>query len=119
MAALILAPAEGPTACFVAFEGGEPAGTASLVRQDLESRPDLSPWLAGVFVAPGFRGRGLATRLVRHVEAHAAAAGIPALWLYTAAADGLYARLGWQGAGQAVDPGSGKPVRLMRRELAA
>ncbi|MFL1464251.1 GNAT family N-acetyltransferase [Roseococcus sp. DSY-14] len=117
MAALILAPPEGPTGCFVAFEGAEPVGTASLVQQDLPSRPDLAPWLAGVFVVPEARGRGHAGRLVGHVEAHAAAAGVRTLWLYTGAADGLYARLGWQVAEAAVDPGSGKPVRIMRRAL--
>ena len=29
-----------------------PVGTATLAARDLEERPDLTPWLAGVFVAP-------------------------------------------------------------------
>ena len=62
---------------FVLLMEGEPVGTASLVAHDLEERPDLTPWLAGVFVVPHARGRGYAARLVAAVEQAAAAAGIP------------------------------------------
>jgi GNAT superfamily N-acetyltransferase len=75
-----------------------PAGMASLTAHDLDERPDLSPWLAGVFVAPEHRGNGYAARLVRAVEQAATDAGIPALWLYTRVAEGLYAKLDWQTA---------------------
>ena len=56
--------------------------TASLVSNDLPSRPDLTPWLASVLVRPEFRGRGYSAPLVRHVEA-AAAPIESTLWLYT------------------------------------
>ncbi len=115
MEALILAPPVGPEDTFVLFDGDEPAGTASLTREDLEARPDLTPWLAGVFVRPGFRGRGHAAALVRRVEASAAAASVPVLWLYTATAEPLYARLGWRRVGTERD--KGKEVALMRRVL--
>src|ERR687894_3200472 len=65
MAALLLAPPVGPEETFVLLDGGTPAGTASLTHGDLAARPDLTPWLAGVFVLPAFRGRGHATALVR------------------------------------------------------
>ena len=71
--------------------------------------------MAGVFVEPAFRGRGHATALIRRVEALAAEASVPVLWLYTAKAEALYAELGWESVGMEVD--RGEPVVLMRRIL--
>lgn len=115
MAALILSPPIGPEETFVLFDGETPVGTASLAHKDLAARPDLTPWLAGVFVEPAYRGRGHAVSLVRHVEAFAAAASVPLLWLYTWTAEPLYARLGWEKVGLERD--KGQEVVLMRRLL--
>lgn len=116
MTALIVAPPVGPEETFVLFDHDRPAGTAALVHQDLETRPDLTPWLAGVFVQPAFRGRGHATALVRRVEAFAIAAAVPVLWLYTVKAEPFYARLGWERAG--LEKERHHDVVLMRRSLA-
>jgi GNAT superfamily N-acetyltransferase len=105
----------GPDQVFVLLEGEAPVGTASLVRQDLPARPDLTPWLASVYVAPAYRGRGYAASLVTVVEAAARKAAIRRLWLFTASETRLYARLGWVEVGQEVDAGKG--VALMRRDL--
>jgi GNAT superfamily N-acetyltransferase len=75
--------------------GGQLLGSASLVEHDLRPRPDLTPWLAGVYVAPAWRGRGVGSALVRRVVAFAAALGIPRLYLHTSTAEPLYAALGW------------------------
>jgi uncharacterized protein (DUF849 family) len=48
---------DGLEQCMVALVDGTPAGTASLVACDAAARPDLSPWLASLHVAPPFRGR--------------------------------------------------------------
>ena len=116
MTALILAPPAGPEETFVLFEEDRPVGTASLAAKDLDARPDLTPWLAGVFVRPAFRGRGYATALVRQVEAFATAASVPVVWLYTSTAEPLYARLGWRRIG--LEQNRGSDVVLMRRSLA-
>ncbi len=108
-------PPMGPQHCFVLLDDGIPAGTSRLVPDDLDERPDLSPWLAGVFVPPQFRGRGHAVRLVRAVEAACVAQAIQTLWLHTEFAAGLYARLGWKEVGPADD--WGHAVTLMRRDL--
>lgn len=47
---------------FILLVDGDPVGTASLVAHDLNERPELTPWLAGVFVEPHARGRGHAAR---------------------------------------------------------
>ena len=80
----------------VAFEGEQPVGLASLVFHDMDTRKDLSPWLAGVYVSPAFRGRGYGAALVTAIEEQAAQLGIETLYLYTNSAQGLYARLGWK-----------------------
>ncbi|MGQ0556386.1 MAG: hypothetical protein ACT4PN_10660 [Nitrospiraceae bacterium] len=38
----------------VAMEAGAAIGTVSLILCDMETRPDLSPWLASLYVAPTF-----------------------------------------------------------------
>ncbi|HUC18234.1 MAG TPA: GNAT family N-acetyltransferase [Acetobacteraceae bacterium] len=107
----------GSERCFVLLAGGVPAGTASLTSRGLESRPELTPWLTNVFVAPSFRGHGFARRLVVAVETAAHRAAIPVLWLYTRSSEPLYDSLGWHRAG--AETHDGAPVTLMRRDFGA
>jgi GNAT superfamily N-acetyltransferase len=113
---LILLRSNGRDEPFVLFDHDRPVGTASFVRNDLATRRDLTPCLAGVFVDPAFRGRGYATALVRQVEAFASAASVPTLWLHTWTAKSLYARLGWRRVRLETD--RGRQVVLMSRRLA-
>lgn len=94
----------------------EVLGMASLVTHDLAARPDLSPWLADVYVAPAHRRRGIASQLVATVEAAAAAHGVATLYLHTATAEDLYVRLGWHRIGDAHDD-RGDPVAVMAKSL--
>ena len=94
---------------------GEPVGTASLTAHDLDERPDLTAWLAGVYVAPEARGRDYAGLLAAAVEQEAAAQGITTLWLYTNTAESIYARAGWKTA--EVIQHNGRLFALMRRDL--
>ena len=105
-----------PEQTFVLCDNEIPVATASLVVNDLPSRPDLTPWLASVLVRPEFRGRGYSAPLVRHVEA-AAAPMASTLWLYTWTAEPLYARLGWDVVGAERDTNRDIPVVLMKRDL--
>jgi GNAT superfamily N-acetyltransferase len=85
----------GPPQSFVLLVDGTPIGTASLVVRDLDERPDLTPWLAGVFVISEARGRGHNVHLIQAVEAACRSAAIHVVWLYTAGAERVYARAGW------------------------
>jgi len=113
----ILARARGPAApiSFVAEARGRPLGHAMLDIDDLEQRRDLTPWLASVWVAPAARGRGIASRLVRHVETQAAMLGHTRLHLHTLDATGFYAARGWRRIG--ASRWRGHPTVLMAREL--
>jgi GNAT superfamily N-acetyltransferase len=81
---------------WLAHEAGQAAGTAALRASDLPGREELSPWLGGVYVAPQFRGRGIASALCRAVEARAAALGYERLYLFTLDQQALYQHLGWR-----------------------
>lgn len=79
----------------IAVEGTELMGSASLIAHDMDNRPDLTPWLADVYVKPMFRRQGIATALIRRIETEAKSAGIARLFLYTPDAAELYRHLGW------------------------
>ena len=85
---------EIPTS-FVATEVDDVVGCASLIENDMETRPELSPWLAGVFVPAAHRGRGIGTALIMQVLKEAQTLHIPRIYLYTPGPGTLYRRLGW------------------------
>ncbi|MFY0989715.1 GNAT family N-acetyltransferase [Halomonas sp. C05BenzN] len=94
-----------------------PVGTASLVADDMSVRRRLTPWLASVFVLPEWRGRGIASCLVRRVEAEVAASGLASCYLFTPDQQALYRRLGWRDH-EALDY-RGEAVTIMIRHLGA
>jgi N-acetylglutamate synthase-like GNAT family acetyltransferase len=100
---------------FVLLIDGKPVGTASLAPQDLEERPELTPWLAGVFVEPESRGQGLVAVLIKAVERECRDQAIKTLWLYTRTAEKVYARAGWRTVETVAH--NGKSYALMRRDL--
>lgn len=54
-----------------------------LVANDMESRSDLTPWLAGVYVKAQHRGRGMGAALIARVIDEARALSVPRLYLCT------------------------------------
>jgi predicted N-acetyltransferase YhbS len=85
----------GVPSVLVALDEGALCGSAMLIASDMETRPDLTPWLAGVYVVDACRGRGIGSALVRRVMSEASAMGVRRLHLYTPDAADFYARLGW------------------------
>jgi predicted N-acetyltransferase YhbS len=79
----------------VALDGDEVLGSASLVAHDMETRMELTPWLAGVFVGEQHRRKGIGAQLVRRIMAEAAELAVPLLYLYTVHSEKFYAALGW------------------------
>jgi GNAT superfamily N-acetyltransferase len=80
---------------FLALSGDTPLGTASLTAHDMDTRMELSPWLASVYVAPEYRRQGTGTALVQRVADEAKALGFETLYLYTPDQEAFYARRGW------------------------
>lgn len=74
---------------------GQPAGSCLFVREEIDPKHDLTPWLAALYVAPDYRRQGIASALVRAIEQHARNICCNQLYLYTVTAEGLYTKLGW------------------------
>ncbi len=80
----------------VAKADGEPVGTCLLVESEIEPNHDVSPWLAGLFVVPEHRRKGVGAALVRAIEDQARQRKFSRVYLYTTDAVGFYERLGWE-----------------------
>jgi GNAT superfamily N-acetyltransferase len=79
----------------IAFADDVLLGSAILIAHDMDTRPNLSPWLAGVFVRPEHRRRGIGSALVQRAIGEATRLRVQRLYLYTPSAQSFYARRGW------------------------
>lgn len=83
----------------VLLEDDLPVGMVAICLDDLDDldgRPELNPWLAGLYVEPNHRGKGHALRLMSELEMLARRSDIERLTLYTASAVSLYEKTGWR-----------------------
>lgn len=85
-----------PTTLVALSPNDQPLGSVSLVDCDMDTRPHLWPWLAGLYVTPDARNRGVGSSLVRAAMQQARELEITTFYLYTSTAENLYTRLGWQ-----------------------
>jgi predicted N-acetyltransferase YhbS len=99
----------------VALEGDAPIGTVNLRAADMPSRPELTPWLGGMYVRGDMRGRGIGEALVRACEQRAREMGFREMYLFATDRAEWYARLGWTSLGPAEH--HGVHCVLMRTEL--
>jgi GNAT superfamily N-acetyltransferase len=80
----------------VAFEGEKFLGTASVIASDLAERPQLSPWVAAVWVETQARRRGVGAALVNRAVQDCFALGIGRVYLCARPQlSGFYEGLGW------------------------
>jgi predicted N-acetyltransferase YhbS len=98
---------------WVAVVDDAPIGCCRFIAADHADRPDLTPWLASVYVDPAWRRRGVASALVQTVQTASQAAGYPALHLFTPDQARLYARLGFTPIGHVIFPDDGRLSDLM------
>jgi GNAT superfamily N-acetyltransferase len=80
---------------FVAEADRKPIGTVSLIGHDLEIRPELSPWLASLYVLKDYRRQGIGSKLVNFLESFTQDLNIEKVYLYTPNQQKLYSALGW------------------------
>ena len=83
---------------FVALLDSVPVGTATVLDHDIdtERRPDLTPWLAAVYVIPEARRKGVGEQLVSQATAYAQSKGFETVYLWTTDQRHWYERLGWE-----------------------
>jgi GNAT superfamily N-acetyltransferase len=105
-----------PMSVLALDDRGEPLGTACLTEHDMDTHPELSPWLGGVYVIPAARRQGVASALVRHLMARSADLGVRELFLYTNGAERVYEGVGWRRRSR--EPYMGRDVTVMSCTLA-
>jgi GNAT superfamily N-acetyltransferase len=80
----------------VAHDGGTFLGTASLIAADLDERPELSPWVAAVWVEERARSHGIGAALVDAAADACFKLGFARAYLCARVRmTGFYERLGW------------------------
>ncbi len=81
----------------IASMDGRPVGTVTLLEHDVETEewPDLTPWLAALYVEPEHRRRGIGAALIKDMIARAASLGVQTLYLSTVDQESYYAKLNW------------------------
>lgn len=80
---------------FVALEDGTLIGSVCLVAEDTPDRPQYSPWLSRIYVAPDQRGKGIGKLLIERAKEEMRRQGHDALYLITEDKGPYYARMGW------------------------
>jgi len=71
----------------VAHDGERFLGTSSVIASDLEARPQLTPWVAAVWVEEDARRRGVGAALVNRAAQDCFALGVSRAYLCAAASD--------------------------------
>jgi GNAT superfamily N-acetyltransferase len=102
----------------VASYGDRWLGSVNLLRHEMTTRPELSPWMGQLFVAATCRSAGVGTRLIASIAEHAAALGFEKLHLYAAGTlPAFYRARGWEDL--AKEYYRGKDRTIMRLPLSA
>lgn len=80
----------------VGTKDDELLGSYSLTESDLSIRPELSPWLASVYINPAHRNLGIGTMMVKRSMEHALSLGFQTIYLFTNKQARWYGSMGWQ-----------------------
>jgi len=79
---------------YLAIQNNVIIGSYAILRNDLISRQDLTPWFACLYVVPKLRGQGLGATLLQHALQETLKKGYENLYLCTDI-DGYYEKYGW------------------------
>ncbi len=110
------ARASGLPLGLIALEEGAAVGAAALVARGTLSHPQLSPWVAGLWVEPACRRRGIGGMLIEAACAQARGQGYAGAYTSTVTAARLFTRQGWT----KIDVGTtfgGETVEIFRKDL--
>jgi predicted N-acetyltransferase YhbS len=71
-----LMKSEGVPSALVAHDNEKYLGSVLVIANDLDARPDLTPWIAALWVEPNHRSKGIAVALIGEARAVMAKAGV-------------------------------------------
>lgn len=92
---------------FAAVHKGAYVGSAMVIESDMDDRPEYSPWIAGIFVEPQYRGQGIGATLVTHAAQNAFQHGASTVYLCATRKNATYYdMLGWTRLEENVGPSS-------------
>lgn len=100
----------------LAVKDGALVGAGSIKLTEPGTKEGLSPWLAGIFVKPQYRGLGFGRDIVLALEAKAQQLGVETLYLSADTAVDFYLSLGWQVLERVASLGV-RDVALMTKRL--
>ena len=100
---------------FVCKDGETVMGSAAIIESDMETHPELTPWMASVYVYEDFRKRGIGSELVKKIMDYAKSIGVQTLYLYTEHQEAMYSKLGWERMSE--EEYLGQRVKVMKAEL--
>ncbi|MDS7596582.1 GNAT family N-acetyltransferase [Agrobacterium tumefaciens] len=72
---------DGVPFALVAHENGVYAGSVLVISNDHDERPQYAPWIAALWVEPGFRRQGIAARLIAESRGESEKSGHPSCYL--------------------------------------
>jgi len=75
---------------------GKLAGTASIDTADMSTHPDLTPWMASVYVSPEMRRQGIASALCSRIRDELIRLNVKTAYLFTPDQEKLYESFGWK-----------------------
>lgn len=91
---------------YIALENGQIVGTYAILRNDINSRQDLFPWLACLYIDPAYRGNSNGKQLMEHGLQETARLGYKKLYL-TSDLEGYYEKYGWSNSSITYGPFGG------------
>ncbi|MGI0115822.1 GNAT family N-acetyltransferase [Zooshikella sp. RANM57] len=80
---------------WVLHDDEEIIGTASLLKHDMKTNTDLSPWLADIFIRVDKRNMGFGKLLVKRIINEVGKLNVPHFYLFTEDQHVFYEKLGW------------------------
>lgn len=87
----------------VAIINNQCVGVVSFFENDLQTKPDLSPWLAGLYVHENYRGQGIAQKLIKGILDVGKSLDFDKIYLRTEHSARYYEKLGWAFLENAID----------------
>jgi L-amino acid N-acyltransferase YncA len=99
----------------VALDDKRIVGTGCLKTHDMDTRIELTPWLAGIYVERTKRRKGIGSMIVSCLDDIAKKLGMQRLYLYTPRSTIFYARLGW--VENVITTYKGQHVAIMEKKL--